>query len=299
VRFGIVIPVGADGAPAGGPAAGAGDAEEAGMDLVWLESKPATPDTVADALTAAAYVAAVSHGVRLVARVPVGAHPVHIAEQAAVVDNISNGRLTVALSDGGDIAAPLAETAEVVLAATGPRPFRHRGERWRIPGGLEGNRGEDRLSVTPKPAQLRLPVWVIGAGAAATGAALGLTHVCDAGDSGQHAAAAWANSDACLGQVGRSLLRPAVRDLRTQPHGDFDDEALTAALEEEARGWGLDLAILRLPSDLDRAGRRRAIRRVARWVAPGLRMDRVPEPVRAHWRRTLAAGQSWDAGRSS
>ena len=292
MRFGVVIPVGADAERSGGPAGAAADAEQAGLDLVWLESEPATELTPADALTAAAFVAPATSFIRLAALAAIGPHPVHIAEQAAVADNACGGRLVLALSDAGNPEAPLRETAEVVLAATGPRPFRHDGERWRIPGRLVGNQSEERISVTPKPAQLRLPVWLAGAGAARAGSQLGLSHISGPADSPQDAAAGWRLSEAALGAAAASLLRPAVRELSCAATGDFDDERLTQSLRAESDDWGLELAILRLPPGLDRGARRRAVGRLAALVAPPLRMDRVPERVLDYWRRELVL--RWD-----
>jgi alkanesulfonate monooxygenase SsuD/methylene tetrahydromethanopterin reductase-like flavin-dependent oxidoreductase (luciferase family) len=286
MRIGVVIEVGA-GAGAQGDTIGlAADAEDAGLDLVLLQADRGAERASGAALTAAAFLAAGTSAVRLVARAPVGPHPVLIAEQAAVADNASGGRLTLVLGASG--AGLLSETAEVVLAATAPRPFAHRGERWTVPGAVQGNAGERRLSVTPQPAQLELPVWLIGDGAAAAGCVLGLSHVSDAGEAPAEAERAWSQTEQRLGRAAGRLRRPAIRDLPLGPGGDFDDTALTAMLIDESERWGLDVVAIRLPSDRGRSERRRAITRLASLVRPPLQIDRVPAHVEEYWRRELA-----------
>ncbi len=112
-------------------------AERAGLDLVLLEGDTASP---ADALTTAAFLAGATSAVRVVALVPVGGHPLHIAEQAAVADNALGGACPWRSSaDGGEPVA-IAESTEVVLAASAPRPFRVRGPPLDDPGRCGGQR---------------------------------------------------------------------------------------------------------------------------------------------------------------
>ena len=299
MRIGVVVEVGA-GAHAPRDVTGlVRDAEEAGLDLVWLQgdhgltsgavdaSGAADTPGAADALTAAAFLAVGTSAVRLIARAPVGPHPVLIAEQAAVADNASGGRLTLVLSAYGPAGAGLTETARIVLAATGPRPFVHHGERWTIPGAIDGNAGERRLSVTPKPAQLELPVWLIGDGAPAAGRELGLSHVADADEGAGDAATAWSMTERTLGTVAARLRRPALRELACSPAGDFDDAALTAALIDESERWGLDVVAFALRPALGRSPRRRAIERLTSLVRPYLQIDRLPAHVQDYWAREL------------
>jgi alkanesulfonate monooxygenase SsuD/methylene tetrahydromethanopterin reductase-like flavin-dependent oxidoreductase (luciferase family) len=284
MRFGVLVPVGSA-EDAGDLIVAARTVEDHGLDVVLLEGGAAGP---AEALTGAAFLAGATAAVRVVAVAPVGPHPVHIAEQAAVADNALQGRLILALHDdatgGGDL---LAETAAVVLAAVGTRPFRHRGTRWTIPGNLDGNTSERRVNVTPKPAQLELPVWVAGRRAPAVAGALGLNYLSASADG--ESARAWSLIEESLGGAVAPMRRPGIRPLNCDEHGAFDDAALVQELTAAADLWSLDLAIFRLPRALVAPARRRALTRLASLVRPYLQIDAVPSHVHEYWRRELPA----------
>jgi alkanesulfonate monooxygenase SsuD/methylene tetrahydromethanopterin reductase-like flavin-dependent oxidoreductase (luciferase family) len=286
VRLGILVPVGPSAGLGEDVAADAATIEQSGLDVALLQGDPGGSS---DALTAAAFLAGSTEALRLIACVPAGVHPIHIAEQAAVADNALQGRLVVALH--GSVADLVAETAVALLAATGPRPFHHQGERWSIPGRVEGNISERRISVTPNPAQLELPVWVGGSRTARVAAELGLSYLSgvDGGEAGHEAADAWAAIEGSLGRAVLRMRRPAVRAISCAPNGDFDDASVTRSLAEESERWGLDLAVIRLPATLSAAGRRRAIGRVASLVRPPLQMDAIPARVQEYWDRELPA----------
>lgn len=286
MRLGVVIPV--------GPSLGLGQAigtvatevEAAGLDVALLRGDP---HGLADALTAAAFLSGSTAGLRLIACVPIGGHPLHIAEQAAVADNALGGRLVVALEDEGGEPESLSETVDVLLTATGPRPFEHRGPRWSIPGHIEGNNSERRIGVTPKPAQLELPVWVSGEAAAGVAADFGLSYLARSTDGAEKAGEAWTEIERSLGRATRRLRRPAIRRLDCAPDGDFDDGRLIERLIGESDRWGLDVAILQLPAAVDAAARVRAVARLGSRVRPHLLMDEIPERVREYWRQELPA----------
>jgi alkanesulfonate monooxygenase SsuD/methylene tetrahydromethanopterin reductase-like flavin-dependent oxidoreductase (luciferase family) len=283
MRLGLAIGVGSP--TTSDPVAAAALAEEAGLDLVLLEGNPASP---ADALTTAAFLSGTTNAVRVVALVHVGGHPLHIAEQAAVADNALQGRLSLALcADGGDPSL-LAESTEVVLAASAPRPFRFEGRHWTIPGGVEGNVTERRISVTPKPAQPELPVWVSGPQAGDVAAELGVSYLARPVDGPSQAASTWHAVEQSLRRAVVRMRRPAVRELDCTSSGSFDHSAVVEALVAEQALWGLDVAILRLPRALGARERRRAVQRVARFVRPPLQMDRIPAHVQEYWQRELA-----------
>jgi alkanesulfonate monooxygenase SsuD/methylene tetrahydromethanopterin reductase-like flavin-dependent oxidoreductase (luciferase family) len=288
MRFGLVIPVGAVGSLTD-PAAAVLEAEAAGFDLALLTGDAGEP---AQALTAAAFVADRTHALRIVASAPVGGHPIHIAEQAAVADNALSGRLVLVLTaEPGEHGernerSPLGETVEVVLAAFAPRPFTHDGTRWTVPGRIAGNVSDARISITPKPAQLELPVWVSGADASAVSAEFGVSYLASDDDGPDQAEEAWTTIARGLRRSAARLRRPAIRALDCTPSGEFDDTALTARLKEEAARWGLDVVLFALPERLEAPARRRAIGRLASVVRPHLQMDRVPEHVEAYWRRS-------------
>jgi hypothetical protein len=269
MRLGLVLEVPAGADELARLVAQALEAEAAGLALGWL---PASDDA---ALLAAAALGARTSVLRLAACVRVGEHPLAIAEAATVADNCSNGRIVLVLEAASD-ADPLGETADAVIAALAPRPFRHEGARWRIPANLAPNeQHEERIVLRPPAVQLELPVWLTGPGAAEAARLRGLSHVARAGHS---------TTDARLRP---GAARPAVFDVGAAADGTFDDDALVAALRAAQRAWGLDTAILRLPAGLAEATRVRAIRALAAHVAPRVVMDQLPPGLEAHWRTTL------------
>jgi alkanesulfonate monooxygenase SsuD/methylene tetrahydromethanopterin reductase-like flavin-dependent oxidoreductase (luciferase family) len=143
-------------------------AEALGFDAVWLDERD-----LGAPLVVAAAVAAQTTGLRLIACVDAGPHPVTLAEEAIVADLASNGRLVLVVRS--DDAELLGETVEVLQLAFAARPFRHDGPRWRIPAGLPEHEAlGERLRVTPAPAQLQLPVWTAGGAGAEVAATRGV-----------------------------------------------------------------------------------------------------------------------------
>lgn len=116
------------------------------------------------AMAGAVYASTATDFVRIVVRVRLGLeHPVTIAEELAVLDNVNNGR-TVALADTADLtAADAADEVAVIREALGSRSLRHEGPRWKVPAGLPANStAPQAIAVTPKPAQLEVPFWLTG-----------------------------------------------------------------------------------------------------------------------------------------
>lgn len=262
--------------------------EEAGIDAVWLGPPGEDPLDATATSAAAAALAPVTDTVRLIVSVQVGPHPLRIAEEVAVADNCSGGRLVVVLGGADGRLDLLDESADVVLAASAPRPFSHHGPRWQIPARRAENEGvEQRLRMMPPPAQIELPVWLSGPGAAAIARLRGLSHVSTADESPGAATQAWSATEARLGAVAWRLRRPAVRRCETSADGDFDDEATVVALREEREQWGLDVAVIQLPGALDDRARERVIDKLARRVRPRLQLDSLPPGLEAHWKRTI------------
>lgn len=115
-------------------------------------------------MNAAVYASVASSVVTIVVRVALGCeHPLTISEELAVLDNINGGR-TVLLADTADLDGDAAsEEIQVIREALACRPMRHMGPRFTVPAGLEANPLASRyLTVTPKPAQLELPIWIMG-----------------------------------------------------------------------------------------------------------------------------------------
>jgi hypothetical protein len=102
-------------------------------------------------------------------------HPITVAEDLSILDNVCNGR-TVALVDTGELSEEDAGDELLVLReALSCRPVQHDGPRWRVPARIPTNEtGTDSIMVTPKPAQIEVPVWLTGREAAALSQSTGL-----------------------------------------------------------------------------------------------------------------------------
>jgi alkanesulfonate monooxygenase SsuD/methylene tetrahydromethanopterin reductase-like flavin-dependent oxidoreductase (luciferase family) len=143
-------------------------AEALGYDDAWLTEHHFSPDdylpTVMPALAAAA---ARTTRIRLGPYVLLGPlhHPLRLAEDAAVVDVLSNGRLDLGIGVGyrPEEFAGLGieqrrrgtlhgEGVEVMLAAWREGPIDHTGRHWRFTG----------VDVTPKPVQRPIPIYLGG-----------------------------------------------------------------------------------------------------------------------------------------
>jgi len=139
------------------------EAAAAGLFALALDP-PARPGPADTGCIAAAEVAALTRDCRVVVPVLLGTeHPVTLAEEVAVLDHLSGGRVIV-LVDAGDLDdAAAAEDVGLLRACLSGRPVRHAGARWTVPSGLmAGSMGPDAptsLAVTPAPAQVDLPVW--------------------------------------------------------------------------------------------------------------------------------------------
>jgi alkanesulfonate monooxygenase SsuD/methylene tetrahydromethanopterin reductase-like flavin-dependent oxidoreductase (luciferase family) len=128
------------------------------------------------AITAAVYASTATEFVRVVTRVLLGLeHPVTIAEELSILDNVNNGR-TIVLADTGDLDAEhAADEVAVLREALSSRPIEHEGPLWKVPAGLPANVAAPKsISVTPKPAQLEVPFWITGVAARQVGEASGL-----------------------------------------------------------------------------------------------------------------------------
>lgn len=236
-------------------------AEELGFDLVWI-------DEAADVapLVVAAAVGAVTNGIRIAASLTVGAHPLRLAEDASVADLSSGGRLVLAL--GGDDEGSLAETVDVLFSAFAARPFSHDGEGWRIPARLpEHESAEERVRMTPSPAQLEPTIWLTGAAAPKVARSHGLSFA--DGD-----AAAWAHVKAGLGPA-------AGRLRRIGRYAVLGTDDLVRRLRADQDDWGLDVAVLRVG---DQDVRDERLCAVAHEVRPRLQLDRLPDGLDEYWR---------------
>lgn len=255
-------------------------AEALGLDLLWLVQDDRMPDP----LVAATVAGAVTTGLRIGVEVALGdAHPVVVAEQAAVCDLALGGRLVLGVRAGPAAGADFAEAVGLVVRSHRPRPFRGEGPRWPTPAGLDANAfmRERTIRVTPAPAQVEPPTWVRGDLAVA--ARFGLSPVLEGLDEGS---ATWDPIDAALGDAALRRSRPAVLDLPLDCDR-LDHVAAVDALVAARDGWGMDTALVRLPADLPTADRDRLWGDLARVVSPRVQQERIPEGLVAWWDEEL------------
>jgi len=153
-------------------------AEELGFDSVWVGESHFTQDGACpSAETAAAAVAIRTRAVRIgVLPTLALCNPLYVAEDVAVLDNIAKGRVIVAAQKATaqelaalkikekDADSRFLEALQVALKSWAPTSFAHNGEHWKLPGrDFKGNpfaEGVTEINVTPKPAQLSVPVWI-------------------------------------------------------------------------------------------------------------------------------------------
>ncbi len=289
MRLGLVLEASAGEPVLASLARQASACERAGIDLAWLGPTPNGFAGATETFATVASLAPVTSVLRLVACVRAGSHPLRIAEEAVVADNCANGRLVLVLSDPQGGTELLGESADVLLAATAPRPFSHHGARWKIPAGRPENEiVERRLRVMPAPAQIELPIWLVGPAAAPVARARGVSHVCTSEQPAGAAAADWAATEAHLGLAAARLRRPAIRVLDVDHDGGLDSDAFVAALRDEREQWGLDVAVIRLPGSLGDRARVHTIDDIGRLVRPRVQLDALPAGLEAHWQQTIA-----------
>jgi hypothetical protein len=128
------------------------------------------------AIHAAVYASTATEFVRVVTRVRLGLeHPVTVAEEISILDNVNNGRTIVLADTGGLDREPAADEVAVLREALSSRPIQHEGPAWKVPAGLPANAtAPSAISVTPKPAQVEVPFWLTGAAARQVGDDSGL-----------------------------------------------------------------------------------------------------------------------------
>jgi alkanesulfonate monooxygenase SsuD/methylene tetrahydromethanopterin reductase-like flavin-dependent oxidoreductase (luciferase family) len=249
--------------------------EELGFDLVWIDERVApAPLIVAGAL------AATTRGIRIAASLASGPHPVSLAEEAAVADLASGGRLVLVL--GADDEELLRETVELLFHAFAARPFTHRGARWQAPAGLpEHERAEARMRVTPAPAQLEPSIWLRGTAGPPVSSLAAIAFVAEQEDASEQ----WTLLERDLGLAAQRLRRPALVRIDVAGTGELDAEVLVRSLRRRQQAWGMDVAILELP-ELDARARRRALRSIATDVRPRLQLDHLPVGLEQHWNQS-------------
>jgi alkanesulfonate monooxygenase SsuD/methylene tetrahydromethanopterin reductase-like flavin-dependent oxidoreductase (luciferase family) len=143
-------------------------AEQLGYESVWLTEHHFTRHGIVSAsLAVLAYLAGVTHSIRLATAVTVLPfhNPIQLAEAAATVDVLSNGRLDLGVGRGyqwgefhrlnlqmAEADRRFQESLQVLTTAwTATEPFEHQGEFWTF----------HDMTVHPRPVQLpHPPLWV-------------------------------------------------------------------------------------------------------------------------------------------
>lgn len=161
------------------------------------------------AINAAVYASTATEFVRIAVRVALGLeHPVLIAEELSVLDNVNNGR-TIVLADAGELDADAAEDEVAVLReALAARALQHEGPVWKVPAGLPANvTAPKSISVTPKPVQLEVPFWVTGRAAAQVAERQGIAVLAHLPADADPRRTVQPGRDAVTGDVGRDRER--------------------------------------------------------------------------------------------
>jgi alkanesulfonate monooxygenase SsuD/methylene tetrahydromethanopterin reductase-like flavin-dependent oxidoreductase (luciferase family) len=170
-----------------------------------------------------------------------GYHPLHAAEDIAVADLSSGGRIEVMLHGGSE------EQARLLVDALSGAHIQFEGAHLRVPARLDANQpAPSHLALNPRPAQPAVPIWIDGDEAEA------------AERLGVGVAAGWSEGAAAPRPLGRwpgMLLCPA----------DVRAEDLLRAVGGRAAYF---LVAARDPSEVAAAGRR---------LGGPLRMPEFPE----------------------
>lgn len=144
-------------------------AESAGYDSIWVSESRGRG--AGGALAAASFLGELV-AIRIGAVVEAGLfHPLHLAEDIAVADVATGGRIEVAIVQADALAARrygvrqsasrLAEEVGVVRTALSGVHFRHEGRYYRIPANLPANGSTpSRLAINPPPVQPSVPIWL-------------------------------------------------------------------------------------------------------------------------------------------
>ena len=207
---------------------------------------------LAGSITGAVYASTATDFVRIAVQVRLGLeHPVTIAEELSILDNVNNGR-TVVLVDTGELSeGEAADEIAVIREALGNRPLQHEGPRWKAPAGLPANATAPKaIAVTPKPAQLEVPFWITGDAAAAVGRDLALPVL--AREPNQASP--------------ERYVQPGVAGIK----GSMKEDRDLAGRWAEA---GATHLLLELPSGADEAA---ALTTVSRYLTPEVAMPHFP-----------------------
>jgi alkanesulfonate monooxygenase SsuD/methylene tetrahydromethanopterin reductase-like flavin-dependent oxidoreductase (luciferase family) len=157
-------------------------AEELGFDSVWVAEQHFSPERQCPSpFLIGTAIATRTSGVRIgVYTTMTFAHPIRVAEDAAVLDVLSGGRLILCAGTGYrkeefaayGVAAEgkrprIRESLEILRLAWADEPFVYRGKYFTIPAApANDTTGEEYppLAVFPKPMQNPIPIWMAAFG---------------------------------------------------------------------------------------------------------------------------------------
>jgi alkanesulfonate monooxygenase SsuD/methylene tetrahydromethanopterin reductase-like flavin-dependent oxidoreductase (luciferase family) len=196
-------------------------------------------------------------------------HPFELAEEAAVVDLASGGRLVLVARPAPGAAEDYGEALDLVRTALTPRPFRFEGRRWRVPAQLQQNvfELETAVRLTPSPAQVRLEIWGAAAGIEAA-LARGLGYLAGADDDPLALSAAYDRVAEALGPV--AIGAPRARR-ETLSDADVLVDRLRAGRETFGQDWAV---VAGGPEQADVLGKR---------VRPRVQLQRLNPGVERLW----------------
>ncbi len=247
-------------------------AQSAGLDGIVLAQAPEMP---APLLTAAA-LAPELPDLRLAVEVEAGErHPLELAEEAAVVDLISGGRLVLITRPAATGLEDYPEALSLLACASTARPFTFKGRRWRVPAELESNiyRIDSQVRMMPAPAQLRMQIWSAGRQARPHALSSALGYLAEPGEERAALGEAYREAERVLGPALAGAIR-AQRD-----HLD-SVQALTARLREGRRLFGQDCVVI--PGD------ERTAWVLAEQVLPRVQLNVLPQGLEEFWARAHA-----------
>jgi alkanesulfonate monooxygenase SsuD/methylene tetrahydromethanopterin reductase-like flavin-dependent oxidoreductase (luciferase family) len=129
------------------------------FDAVWVSESRA--EGVGGGLAAAAMLAQ-AVPIRVGAVVDAGLyHPLHMAEDIAIADLTSRGRLEILLRVSTEDATFSEEFLKVLAAALSGAHIQWNGQHLRVPARLAANQPvPERLALNPRPAQPAVPIWL-------------------------------------------------------------------------------------------------------------------------------------------
>ena len=157
-------------------------AEELGFDSIWVAEQHFSPERQCPSpFLIGAAIATRTTGIKIgVYTTMTFAHPIRVAEDAAVLDVLSDGRLILCAGTGYrkeefaayGVAAEgkrsrIRESLEILRLAWADDPFVYRGKYFTIPTVPPDNTTSEEyppLSVFPKPLQMPIPIWMAAFG---------------------------------------------------------------------------------------------------------------------------------------